>query len=353
MIDKRSFSLAELQAYIQQHIDVEFVAADESSKAEEISIDSMATLQTAQCDQLSFLANPAYRKYLASTKAAAVILHPNEVSHYSGNKLVCADPYIAFALLSKLFSRDIESPSGVHPSAVVDVKALVDPSASIGPQCVVQAGAVIEADVVLEAGVFIGADTVVGAGSLLHANVSISQGVSLGKRNEIHNNAVIGSEGFGFAKTPTGWLKVHQLGSVVLGDDVEIGASTTIDRGALDNTMIGSGVKIDNQVQIGHNVQIGAGTAIAACAGVAGSAIVGANCTIAGGAGLVGHIEVADNVHITGMTMVTKSIKQAGSYSSGTAMMPSDKWRRSAVRFSQLDTLAARLKKLEREAKKH
>lgn len=353
MLDKSSYSLAQLLACIRCHIDVEFVAANESTDAEALSFDSMATLQVAQSGQLSFLANPGYRKYLVSTQAGAVILHPNEVSHYSGNKLVCADPYIAFALLSKLFSRTITSSLGIHPSAVVEAGAQVDPSASVGPQCVVQAGAVIEADVVLEAGVFIGAGAVVGAGSLLHSNVSISQGVSLGQRNEIHNNAVIGSEGFGFAKTSSGWLKVHQLGSVVLGDDVEIGASTTIDRGALDNTVIGSGVKIDNQVQIGHNVRIGTGTAIAACAGVAGSATVGANCTIAGGAGLVGHIEVADNVHITGMTMVTKSIKQAGSYSSGTVMMPSDKWKRSAVRFSQLDTLAARLKKLEREAEKH
>ncbi|MCV6625496.1 MAG: UDP-3-O-(3-hydroxymyristoyl)glucosamine N-acyltransferase [Cellvibrionaceae bacterium] len=314
----------------------------------DVTISSMATLQLAQPGQLSFLANPSYRKYLADCQASVVILHPNEVEHFSGGKIICPQPYIAFALLTELFRKAHAAEAGVHPSASVNCSAQVASSASIGPNCVVEAGAQIGERARLMAGAYIGAEAIVGDDSVIHPNVSLGQGVRLGQRVEIHPNAVIGSEGFGFAQTPEGWLKVHQLGSVEIGNDAEIGASTTIDRGALDNTVIGNGVKIDNQVQIAHNVQIGDNTAIAACVGISGSAIIGRNCTLAGGVGLVGHIELADNVHITGMTMVTKSIGEAGSYSSGTPMMATDKWRRSAVRFSQLDTMASGLRKLQK-----
>lgn len=345
MANNQSFTvqvlLKELQAVLPESLSVELQDADPA-----IEITSMATLQTAQAGELSFLANPNYRKYLAETEASAVILHPNEVDHYRGPKLVCSQPYIAFAVLTSLFKRASQDSVGVHTSAVVDESAKVDDSAWIGPNCVVQAGAEIGAHTRLEAGVFIGEDVQLGKDCRIHSNVSIEAGVSIGDRVEIHNNAVIGSEGFGFAHAGESWLKVHQLGGVLIGNDVEIGASTTIDRGALDNTVICDGVKIDNQVQIAHNVRIGEHSAIAACVGISGSAVIGKHCTLAGGVGLVGHIELADKVHVTGMTMVTKSISKAGSYSSGTPMMPTEKWRRSAVRFSQLDGLASTVRKL-------
>ncbi len=333
--------LKELQAVLPESLSAELQDADPA-----IEITSMATLQTAQAGELSFLANPNYRKYLAETRASIVILHPNEVEHFGGPKLVCPQPYIAFAVLTSLFKRASQESAGIHSSAVVDESAKVDASAWIGPNCVVQAGTEIGAHTRLEAGVFIGEDVHIGKNCRMHSNVSIEAGVSVGDRVEIHNNAVIGSEGFGFAHTGESWLKVHQLGGVLIGNDVEIGASTTIDRGALDNTVICDGVKIDNQVQIAHNVRIGEHSASAACVGICGSAVIGKHCTLAGGVGLVGHIELADKVHVTGMTMVTKSINKAGSYSSGTPMMPTEKWRRSAVRFSQLDGLASTVRKL-------
>lgn len=336
------YTLGQLVDYLQaQGLEVELEGDSE------LSISGLATIQDATAAQLSFLANPNYRKYLAQTQAAALILHPNESVNYNGNKIICAQPYVAFACLTAQFKTALSSEAGVHAQAAVDATAQVASSACIGPACVVEAGAEIGANVLLQAGVFIGRDAAIGAGTVVHANASICAGVGVGTDCIIHNNAVIGSEGFGFAPTPQGWLKVHQLGSVLIGNNVEIGASTTIDRGALDNTVIADGVKIDNQVQIAHNVQIGENTAIAACVGISGSTVIGRNCTLAGGVGLVGHITVADNVVITGMTMVTKSIKQAGAYSSGTPMMPSDKWKRAAVRFSQLDKIANRLRKLE------
>ncbi|WP_299772916.1 UDP-3-O-(3-hydroxymyristoyl)glucosamine N-acyltransferase [uncultured Pseudoteredinibacter sp.] len=348
MANNQTFTLQELLNHLlsvlPENLYVELQGADQS-----LQIRAMATLQTAQADEISFLANPNYRKYLASSDAAAVILHPNEVEHFSGPKIVCAQPYIAFAVLTSLFKRSPAQSQGVHSSAVVDASAEVDNSAWVGPNCVVQAGAQIGANSCLEAGVFIGEDVHIGQDCRLHSNVSIEAAVCMGDRVEIHNNTVIGSEGFGFAPTGEGWLKVHQLGSVLIGDDVEIGASTTIDRGALDNTVISDGVKIDNQVQIAHNVRIGEHSAIAACVGISGSAVIGKHCTLAGGVGLVGHIELADKVHITGMTMVTKSITEAGSYSSGTPMMPTEKWRRSAVRFSQLDKLAGTVRTLNKD----
>lgn len=333
--------LKHLQTVLPKSLAVELEDADD-----ELAIHSMATLQAAKDGAISFLANPNYRKYLADSLAAAVILHPNEREHFAGPKIVCAQPYIAFAVLTALFKRSTKNSGGIHPSAVVDDTAVVAEDAWIGPNCVVQAGVQIGSATQLDAGVFVGEDTHIGSHCRFHSNVSIEAAVSIGDRVEIHNNSVIGSEGFGFAQTGDNWLKVHQLGGVQIGNGVEIGASTTIDRGALDNTVISDGVKIDNQVQIAHNVRIGEHSAIAACVGISGSSVIGKHCTLAGGVGLVGHIELVDKVHITGMTMVTKSIKEPGAYSSGTPMMPSDKWRRAAVRFSQLDGLATTVRKL-------
>lgn len=345
MANKHSYSLSALLEHLRAVLPSSLAVELEDANGDS-TIYSMATLQSAENGAISFLANPNYRKYLAESRASAVILHPNEREHFCGPKIVCAQPYIAFAVLTALFKRPSKNAGGVHLSAVVDESALIAEGAWIGPNCVVQAGAQIGAGTQLEAGVFVGEDSHIGSQCRLHSNVSIEAAVSIGDRVEIHNNSVIGSEGFGFAQTGESWLKVHQLGGVQIGNDVEIGASTTIDRGALDNTVISDGVKIDNQVQIAHNVRIGEHSAIAACVGISGSTVIGKHCTLAGGVGLVGHIELADKVHITGMTMVTKSIKEPGAYSSGTPMMRSDKWRRAAVRFSQLDNLATTVRKL-------
>ena len=226
-------------------------------------------------------------------------------------------------------------------------EAEVHPSASIGPNAVVEAGAVLGAAVVLGAGVYVGHNSRLGAGSRILPHAVIYHDVHLGEYCVIHAQAVLGADGFGFASGPDGWEKVCQLGGVRLGDRVEIGAGTTVDRGTLGHTIIEDGVIIDNQVQIGHNCRIGKNTAIAGCTGLAGSTTIGSNCTLAGGVGVVGHVEICDNVHVTGMTMVTKSITRPGSFSSGTPMTSTRDWKRNAVRFSQLESLQQRLAVLE------
>ena len=313
-------------------------------------ISALATLQEAQLGQLGFLANPAYRKYLAATQASAVILHPDTAADYDGNKLLLDNPYLGYARLSPLFDRQPAISQGVHASAVIDASASIHPTAAIGPQVVVEAGAEIGADVQIGAGCVIGADTIVGKGSRLNANVTVYHGVTIGEHAIVHSGVVIGADGFGFAPGREGWTKIHQLGGVVIGNNVELGAGTTVDRGALGDTRLGHGVKLDNQVQIAHNVQIGDNTAMAACTAVAGSTVIGANCTIAGAVGIVGHLTIVDGVHISAMTLVTKSINQAGSYSSGTPMQATNVWRKNAVRYGQLDQLAVRVRKLEKKS---
>lgn len=313
------------------------------------AITGLATLQEAQLGQLGFLANPAYRKYLKNTQASAVIMHPDLASDFDGNKLLLANPYLGYAQLTPLFDLQPVLPSGIHNTAVIDDTATVDPSAAIGACVVIEAGAVIAADVEIGAGCFIGADSIIGRGSRLNPNVTVYHGVTLGEEAIIHSGVVIGADGFGFAPSTQGWTKIHQIGGVIIGNQVELGAGTTIDRGALGDTQLADGVKIDNQVQIAHNVQIGTNTAIAACSAIAGSTTIGAKCTIAGAVGIVGHLTIAEGVHVSAMTMVTKSIKQAGSYSSGTPMSPTKEWRKNAVRYGQLDKLASRVRQLEKK----
>ena len=214
---------------------------------------------------------------------------------------------------------------------------------------VIDAGADIGPNVVLGANCVIGERCRIGAGTRLHASVVLYRDVTIGEHCTLHANAVLGADGFGFAPSPEGWQKIHQLGGVRIGNRVEIGACTTIDRGALEDTVVEDGAIIDNLVQIAHNCHIGKNTAIAGCTGLAGSTIIGANCTLAGGVGVVGHVEICDNVHITGMTMVTKSITEPGSYSSGTPMASTRDWKRSAVRFAQLDSIQKRLAGLEKQ----
>jgi len=315
---------------------------------EALQITGLATLQEAGAGQLSFLANKQYRKFLDDTQAAAVLLKAEDAEGFAGNALIVADPYLAYARISHLFDPKPKAVAGIHPSAVVHEDAQVDASASIGPFAVIEAGARIGANVSVGAHCFVGARCVIGDGGWLAPRVTLYHDVTIGKRVVIQSGAVIGGEGFGFANEKGVWQKIAQIGGVTLGDDVEIGVNTAVDRGALSDTRIGNGVKLDNQIQIAHNVQVGDHTAMAACVGISGSTKIGKHCMIAGGVGMVGHIDVCDNVFVSGMTMVTRSITEPGGYSSGTAMQPLAEWRKSAARIRQLDEMAKRLGQLEK-----
>ena len=310
-------------------------------------VDRVAPLHSAAPGAISFFANTRYRAALRSTAASAVILSAEDVDDCPVSALVCANPYATYARLAALFAPPPEAVPGVHASAVVDPSARVDETACVGPLTVVEADARIGAGVALGPGCIVGQGCSVGAGSRLVSRVTLCRGVEIGERVLIHPGAVIGADGFGIAKEGESWIKVPQLGSVRVGNDAEIGANTTIDRGALEDTVIGDDVRLDNQIQIAHNVVIGAHTAIAGCSAVAGSSTIGAHCLIAGGVGILGHLGVADHVQITAMSLVTHSITKPGVYSSGTPLQPNREWRRNAVQLRHLDELAKRVRKLE------
>ncbi len=314
-----------------------------------VSIRGVATLAAAQADQLAFLANPRYTAQLAGTRAGAVALREEYAAASPVPALVAEDPYLAFAKIAALFERIPTATPGVHPGAVVEAGARIAPSASIGPLCAIAASAVIDEGAVLGPHCIVGPDCVVGAQSRLVAKVTLVTRVTLGKRVLIHPGAVLGADGFGIANDNGHWLKVPQLGSVRVGDDCEIGANTTIDRGALEDTVLEEDVRLDNQIQIAHNVTIGAHTAMAGCSAVAGSARIGRHCLIGGGAGVLGHLDIADRVTITAMTLVTHSIGAPGTYSSGAPLEDNRRWRRNAARFKQLDALFRRVAALEKE----
>jgi UDP-3-O-[3-hydroxymyristoyl] glucosamine N-acyltransferase len=306
-------------------------------------ITGVATLATAGPGQLAFLANPKYRGQLASTRAAAVVLSADAAADSPVPALIARNPYASFARIAARFEPRPERPPGVHPSAVIDASAEVDPAAHIGPFVVIGARSRIGAAAVIGAHSAIGEDCVVGPGCHLVARVTLVTRVRLGARVLVHPGAVLGADGFGLAMDQGAWLKVPQLGGVIVGDDCEIGANTTIDRGALGDTVIEEDVRLDNQIQIAHNVHIGAHTAMAGCSAVAGSARIGRYCLIGGGAGVLGHLEICDRVTITATSLVTHSIREPGEYSSGTPLMDNRAWRKSAVRFKQLDELARSL----------
>ncbi len=311
-------------------------------------IESVATLQHAAAGDLSFLANKAYRKYLAGTHASAVILAPEYAGECPVAVLVSENPYAAYARAAALIAPPPARQQGIHATASVAADCTVDATAWIGPHCIVEPGAVIHAGVQIAGGCFIGAGSVIGAQSRLSANVVVCHGVQIGERVNINPGAVIGSDGFGLASEQGRWLNVPQLGSVRIGNDVDIGANTTIDRGALDDTVLEDGVRLDNQIQVAHNVYIGAHTAIAGCVGISGSARIGRHCMIGGGAGIVGHLEIADHVVVTGMTMVTKSITRPGVYSSGVPAQDNESWNRNYARIRQLDRIARKVNALEK-----
>jgi len=300
----------------------------------ELLIHGLAALESATHGHLSFLSNSRFRHQLAGSQAACVIVAADlqDEARMRGACIVTNDPYLYFAQVTQLWRRTQQAGPmpGVHPSAIVDPSALIDPTATVGPLCVVESGVRI------------------GAYSVLKARVVVAQDCTIGKRCLIHPGVVIGADGFGFAANAGAWEKIEQLGAVRIGDDVEIGANTCIDRGALSDTVIGDGVKLDNLIQIGHNVRIGSHTAIAACVGVAGSATVGAHCTIGGAAVVLGHLTVADHVHISAASVVTRSLVKPGQY---TGIFPIDdnaQWEKNAAAVKRLHQLRARLVALEK-----
>lgn len=307
----------------------------------------IADIQAAGSEQIAFVAKKQFEQYLQSTQAGAVIVGTKVDVPNNLNAVRVDNPYLAYAKLTGLFVRRQRPSPGIHPSAVVDPSAQVADSVSIGPNCVVEAGVVLGSGTVLSAGVSIGAESSIGENCLLYPGVVVYHGVRIGHRVTLHANAVIGADGFGFAPSASGWQKIHQLGGVEIGDDVEIGAHTAIDRGAIHATKIGDGVIIDNLVHVAHNVIIGRYTAIAACTGIAGSTSIGERCTIGGQCGISGHLTIVDDVHLHGGTVVLRSINEPGHYASSTSAHDMQTWRRNTVRFTQLDEWIDRLKKLE------
>ena len=304
----------------------------------DLTVDRLAPLELARSSDLSFLSHPKYQQQLSASGAACVIVGPSmrSLAQARGACIVTEQPYLYFAHVTQLWKKHLPVPAGsrIHPAAVIDAAAFVHPQASVGPLCVVERGAHIGADTVLKARVFVG------------------ENCRIGERCTLHAGVVIGADGFGFAPSPEGWVKIEQLGAVCIGDDVEIGANTCIDRGALQDTVIEDGVKLDNLIQIGHNVHVGKHTAMAGCAGVAGSATIGAHCTIGGGAVVLGHLSLADHVHVSAASVVTRSIHKPGHY---TGMFPIDDnaaWEKNAATLKQLHGLRNRIRAIEDTLKK-
>ncbi len=301
----------------------------------DLVIERLAPLESAGPSELSFLSNPKYQSQLASSRAGCVIVAPAQRGQVRVDAacIVTPQPYLYFARLTQLWRHEHlpRQPVGIHPSAVVDATARVHPTASIGPLCVIERG------------------VVVGAGSVLRSRVTVNEGCEIGERCLLHPGVVIGADGFGFAPSAEeGWVKIEQLGAVRIGNDVEIGANTCIDRGALGDTVIEDGVKLDNLIQIGHNVRVGRHTAMAGCVGVAGSATIGAHCTIGGGAIVLGHLSIVDHVHVSAATVVMRSIRAPGQY---TGVFPIDDnaaWEKNAASLRQLHALRDRVRALER-----
>jgi len=309
-------------------------------------VSGVATLQSAGQGDISFLANSHYKKYLETSKATAIILSEQDGEHCLTHTIICANPYLAYARIATLLHPDNTEQSGQHASAMVADDAAVDVTASIGANCVIESGAKVGARVRIEHGSVIGRDVKIGDDSRIMANVTVYNGCQFGQRCLIHSGVVIGADGFGIAHSPEGWVKVPQLGRVIIGDDVEVGANTTIDRGALEDTVIGNGVKLDNQIQVAHNVKIGDHTVAAACSGIAGSTSIGSNCVIAGGVGIAGHLTIVDGVTITAMSLVTKSIAEAGVYSSGWSAQPQSNWQRQVAGLRRIPNIIRRLRGL-------
>jgi len=318
----------------------------------ESEIDAVAPLDQAGPRHVAYCASPRYRSLIPESAAGALILQPEDAELFPGNKILCADPRVAFARIANLLHPPERAVPGCHQSAAIDPSARVSPGASIGPAAIIGADAVIETGVVVGPGVVVGARCVIGSDTRLEARAVVMHDCLIGKRCVISPGAVIGGEGFGYVREQDGhWLKVPQLGRVVIGDDVDVGANTTIDRGALGDTVVGNGVKLDNLIQIAHNVKIGDNTAMAGCVGVAGSAVIGKRCMIAGGVGIMGHITVGDDVEVTAMSFLKGSVEGPGRFSSSLPATAADVWARNVGRLRHFDELARRLRRAEQTIK--
>ncbi len=313
-----------------------------------LSVQRVATLAGAGAGELAFLANPHYRSQLAATRASVVVLDAASAPLCPTAALIHSNPYATYARIATLLHPEAPAVAGAGAGVQVDASARVAASASIGAGTIIGPHCTIGERVRIGAGCVLGANVRVGDDCRLHARVTLESGTALGARVCLQSGAVVGSDGFGYAREASGWTKVPQLGSVRIGDDVEIGANTTIDRGAIEDTVIGAGVKLDNQIQVAHNVHIGEHTVIAACTGISGSTRIGARCMIAGMVGIVGHLDICDDVVVTGLSMVSHSISTPGVYSSGIPAAPVALWRRVVGRLKRLDALAGRVTRLER-----
>jgi len=311
-------------------------------------ITSIAAVDNAKEGSITFITGRKYLDALRATHASAVILPKDFSTETSATQLVMDNPYLGYAKLTQLWvahsSAQLTVP--VHHSASVSEDATLEADVTVGANAVIESGATIGRGSVIGAGSYIGRSVSIGAGTVVHSNATIMHSCTVGRNCEIHSSAVIGSDGFGFAPSEGGWEKIHQLGSVVIGDRVNIGAGTTVDRGALEDTVIGDGVILDNLIQVAHNVTIGVNTAIAGCTGIAGSTTIGANCRIGGAVCITGHINICDDVTVTGTSFVNRSVDEPGSYSSGFPLQTSKQWRKNAVRLQRLDELSRQVVKL-------
>lgn len=313
-------------------------------------VEAVGNIKTGKPKQVTFLANPSYKQYLPETKCSAVILTPFDSKSCKVAALVTENPRLAFSKLINLCVEEKQEASGIHPSVVIGKNGNISSLAIIKANCVIGNNVTIEEGAVLEAGVIVGDNCVIGKNTVLFPNVTCYKNVTIGKNSTIHANTVLGSDGFGYANDNGNWVKMQHLGGIVIGDNVEIGSNTSIDRGFLDNTIIGNGVIIDNLVQVAHNVTIGDNTAIAGCVGIAGSTSIGKKCLIGGKAAIGGHISIADEVIITAFAAVHRSITEPGGmYSSGIPVRENKIWRKNVARFYQLSDMAKKIKELEKK----
>ena len=312
-------------------------------------IDGVGTIKDAVAGRIAFLMNPLYKKHLPMTQASAVILTADDASECPSNAIICRDPYYIYTQVAAYFNdKPLPRPGTVHPTAVIGQSCQIDPSVSLGANCVIGDNVKLAANVIIGPGCVVGEFSEIGANTRLEANVTLYHKIMIGQYVLIASGTVIGSDGFGIAKHKGVWHKVPQLGRVVIEDHVEIGSNWSSDRGAIGDTVIAKGAKLDNLIQIGHNVRIGESTAIAGCVGVSGSTTIGSNCLVGGKAAFAGHITVADNVVVTGGTEVTKSIREPGVYSSGVGGLVTNlEWRKGSARFHRLEGLFQRVKELE------
>ncbi len=315
----------------------------------DIVITGVASMQTAQSGHITFMVNPRYREQLAVCQASAVVMTEADLPYAKSAALVVKNPYLTYARMAQILDTTPQPASDIAPSAVIDATARLGQNVSVGANAVIESGVELGDNVVIGAGCFVGKNTKIGAGSRLWANVSIYHNIEIGAQCLIQSSTVIGSDGFGYANDRGNWVKIPQLGRVIIGDRVEIGACTTIDRGALDDTIIGNGVIIDNQCQIAHNVVIGDNTAVAGGVIMAGSLKIGRYCMIGGASVINGHMEICDKVTVTGMGMVMRPITEPGVYSSGIPLQPNKAWRKTAALVMNIDEMSKRLKAIERK----